>query len=204
MRCPNCNFENDDNNRFCINCGERLYLHRNNTDPEFEAFKDNLKRLPGYDTFGTKKEIRHLYKILYSGEDVMAIASGIMNGNTWLVACTNIRIIFVDCGMIYGVSQSEILIDKVNSISYKNGLLLGTIYVQDGASTKTITNVQKYSTKPFVDAAYKAIDLSKKRTYSSPVNFSVADELTKLKSLVDSGIITEREFDEQKRKLLSM
>ena len=33
-------------------------------------------------------------------------------------------------------------------------------------------------------------------------DFSVADELLKLKSLLDEGIITEDEFDKQKAKLL--
>ncbi len=36
---------------------------------------------------------------------------------------------------------------------------------------------------------------------SSPV-FSVADELSKLKSLLDRGVITAEEFEQQKRKLL--
>ena len=34
-------------------------------------------------------------------------------------------------------------------------------------------------------------------------NFSVADEIRKLKQLLDEGIITQEEFDEQKRKLLN-
>lgn len=33
-------------------------------------------------------------------------------------------------------------------------------------------------------------------------NYSVADELTKLKSLKDQGVLTQEEFDEQKRRLL--
>ena len=33
-------------------------------------------------------------------------------------------------------------------------------------------------------------------------NYSVADELTKLKNLVDQGVITQEEFEDQKRRLL--
>lgn len=33
-------------------------------------------------------------------------------------------------------------------------------------------------------------------------NFSVADELSKLKKLFDDGVISKEEFDEQKKKLL--
>jgi hypothetical protein len=37
---------------------------------------------------------------------------------------------------------------------------------------------------------------------NSPSTFSVADELTKLKSLLDQGVISSEEFEQQKRKLL--
>lgn len=33
-------------------------------------------------------------------------------------------------------------------------------------------------------------------------NFSTADELLKLKQLLDSGVITEKEFEAEKRKIL--
>lgn len=206
-KCPKCNFENQDNSQFCQNCGAKLNLQQDRADItnklDFINFSNALKNIPGYDAWGTKKEIKHLYSILYDEECVYSIASGVMGGNTWLVACTNIRIIFVDCGLIYGVKQSEILIDKINSVSYKNGIILGEIQIQDGASVKIISNVQKYSTKPFVDAVYKAIN-ERKMKNNMPSSLSVADEILKLKSLMDSGIITENEFNEQKRKLLNL
>ena len=35
------------------------------------------------------------------------------------------------------------------------------------------------------------------------MSYSVADELTKLKSLLDDGVLTQKEFDEQKKKVLN-
>jgi hypothetical protein len=42
------------------------------------------------------------------------------------------------------------------------------------------------------------------QAYSSPSNsnYSVADEIRKLKKLLDEGIITQEEFENQKKKLL--
>lgn len=204
MICPNCGFQNGNNDNFCGNCGAKLnrtHEHVPITNQmDYYTFSQELSHLPGYDSFGTKKEIYHLYKNLYSKEIVYSIASGMMDGNTWLITCTSKRIIFVDCGMIYGVKQVEIPLDKINSISYKNGILLGEIHIQDGASEKTILNVQKYSTKPFVDSVHSAMESKRNTIQNSP--YSVANELMKLKSLMDSGIITLDEFEDQKRKLL--
>lgn len=51
------------------------------------------------------------------------------------------------------------------------------------------------------------VDAAKKGT-TTPVstsnnNFSLADELLKLKQLLDIGVLTQEEFDEQKNKLLN-
>lgn len=171
---------------------------------EQKDFYNKLNALSGADSFGTKKEIKHLKEMLYENEEVFAIASGIMDGNTWLIACTNKRIVFIDSGMIYGVKHSEVMIDKVNGVSFKNGLMLGEIHIEDGASTRIIKNVQKYSTKPFVDAVHKAMELSKKsNTATVQTNISVADEILKFKQLLDTGIITQEEFERQKDKLLN-
>jgi hypothetical protein len=40
------------------------------------------------------------------------------------------------------------------------------------------------------------------RNPDAAVSFSVADELIKLKGLVDAGVLTQEEFDAQKRKLI--
>ncbi len=172
-----------------------------------KIFYSKLQNLPGFDSWGTKKEIKYLRNLLYENEEVFSISSGVMNGNTWLLACTSRRVLLIDCGMIYGVKHIEIMIDKINSISFKNGLLLGEIYIQDGASVKVITNVQKYSTKPFVDSVHRAMDLHKennKIVVNHLQNSSSADEILKFKNLLDMGIISEEEFEKQKKKFLNM
>lgn len=167
-------------------------------------FYNKLKELPGFDSWGTRKEIKYLRTMLYEDEEVLAIASGFMDGKTWLVACTSKRVIFVDCGLVYGVRHSEVLIDKINAISFVNGLILGEIHIEDGASTRIIEKVQKYSTKPFVDAVHKAMEMfqNTKQTVIQQVSVSTADEILKLKKLMDENIITKEEFEQQKRKLL--
>lgn len=173
---------------------------------EQSQFYQELKKLPGFDSWGTKKEIRYLKSILYNGEKVFAIASGVMDGNTWLLTCTSKRIIFIDCGIVYGVTHSEIMINKVNSVTFRNGLVLGEIYVEDGASTRVIRNVQKNSAKPFVDAVHKSMQISKEMEIPPKINqdISAADEIKKFKELLDMGAITQDEFEQKKKELLDL
>ena len=66
-----------------------------------------------------------------------------MDGNTWLVTLTDRRIIFLDKGMIYGLKQASVDLDKVNAVSGRTGLIFGSIIIEDGASSRAITSVQK-------------------------------------------------------------
>lgn len=182
---------------------QKIAFNNANGETDDKTFYKELKKIPGYDSFGTKKEIKHLKKFLYTDESVFAIASGIMDGTTWLIACTNKRILFIDCGLIYGVKHSEITINKINAVSFKNGLVLGEIHIEDGASTRVIKNVQKTSTKPFVDAVHKAIEMQNNSPIPQQANVSIADELLKFKQLLDMGAITNQEFEDQKQKLLN-
>lgn len=59
-------------------------------------------------------------------------------------------------------------------------------------------NTQRGTTESLANAIGQAINLHKNN-----IPFSVADELTKLKTLLDRKILTQEEFDAQKKKLLN-
>ena len=101
---------------------------------EKQSVMRELKQLPTFNMFGTKKEVSYLPEILNPDERVLGLISGFLDGNTWIIALTDRRVIFLDKGMLYGLKQRELPLDKINSISQKRGLLLGSITIQDGAS----------------------------------------------------------------------
>lgn len=169
-----------------------------------EEIKQMIKSNPEWDTFGTKKEVKELPSILTDGENIIGLTSGFLNGNTWLIVVTPKRLLFLDKGMIFGLKQVEILVEKINSIEFKTGLLLGEIHVWDGSSKMVIKNIQKASVKPFAESINKAIDLYRSRSQSGgSASFNIANELKKLADLKTQGILTEAEFDAQKKKLLA-
>lgn len=158
----------------------------------------------GDDRFFTKKELRHLPSILADGEQVLAFTSGLMEGRTWLITLTDRRIIFLDKGLIFGLKQTSIDLDKVNAISGETGLFLGTIQIEDGARQRQIKHVWKKSVVRFTNKARDAMELRK-----HPVQVQRSDpddvvtKLDRLAKLMQQGVLTQQEFEQQKAKLLA-
>lgn len=178
----------------------------------YEEIMKRLKELKQVDTFGTKKELKELPNIMYSGETLEYVASGFMDGNTWLIACTNKRVLFLDKGMLFGCKQLEIPLEKINSIETSKGLLLGKIKIWDGASAMKIDNVQKYALQPFVNAVNTAREALKnpvkplEKEKGQPIQEEVdyIKELEKLAGLRDKGIITDEDFEAKKKQILGL
>jgi hypothetical protein len=177
---------------------------KNASDAERKQECDRIAKEIGDDQFFTKKELNHLPNVLMDGEQVLAFTSGLMDGNTWLITLTDKRLIFLDKGMIYGLKQAIIDLDKVNTVSGQTGLLLGKISIQDGATSRTIDNVQKKAVVPFTNKVRDAIEARKvpaTRTVQGSSDDAVS-KLEKLASMLEKGLLTKEEFLQQKIKIL--
>lgn len=169
-----------------------------------EDVKAQIKELKYADTFGTKKEIKYLPEILRKGERIHGITSGFMDGNTWLIALTNERVIFLDKGFIYGLKQVETPLDKINSIEQSIGLIFGEISIWDGSSKMMIKNIIKKSVKPFVNAINEQMKkLKNNNSLSEAHELDIASQLERLGELRAKGILTPEEFEQQKIKILA-
>lgn len=175
---------------------------------ELKAEYDRIAKEIGDDQFFTKKELNHLPEVLAEGEQVLAFSSGLMDSNTWLIALTDSRIIFLDKGLIFGLKQTAIELDKVNAVSGKTGLFFGKILIEDGASQRTIDNVLKKSVIPFVNKVRDAINARKQHRPQHAVAAAApsddpAARLEKLSAMLAKGLISDIEFAEQKSRILS-
>jgi len=70
--------------------------------------------------------------------------------------------------------------------------------IKDLCSKHISVNTQRGTTEAMADAITKAVG-----QVGGSVGVSVADELKKMKDLLDSEVISQDEFDEQKKKLMS-
>jgi hypothetical protein len=181
--------------------------YKNATKEELKKHYDEIAKKIGDDQFFTKKELNYLPEILSEGEEVLAFTSGLMDGNTWLITLTNKRIIFLDKGMIYGLKQTIIPLDRINSVSGKTGILFGEIFIEDGAKERHIKNVWKKTVKPFTNLVMETIEQYKNQkntNHSSSKQDDPYEQLEKLANLKEKGIITEEEFNKAKQKILDI
>lgn len=182
---------------------------KNASKQDLKAKYKEIAEKIGDDQFFTKKELNYLPEILRPGEDVLAFSSGYMDGNTWLITLTDKRIIFLDKGMIWGLKQTAIDLDKINAISGKTGIIFGDILIEDGAKERKITNVWKKTVKIFTNMVQDAIENNKqqlRQPHQQVSNNTEEDKYAKLEKLADlkeKGIITEDEFNIEKQKILS-
>lgn len=167
-----------------------------------EEIEKMLSESGASDFWGTKKEVKELPNIIHDDETITYATSGLWDGKTWLIVSTDKRVIFLDKGMIFGLKQIEIPLNKINSIGQKRGLILGEIEIWDGASKMKITHISKETLDPFVKAVNGAKERMEKPKQHSVNQVSAADELIKFKGLLDQGVITQEEFDKKKKELL--
>lgn len=125
--------------------------------PSLAQIEEQIKSLgAGVDLFLTKKEVKYLPTVLAEDEAVLYLTSGFLNGNSWLIVCTQKRVIFLDKGWLFGLQQLEIPLRKINSIRQKEGIIFGEIEIWDGANSMLIRNLAKRTVRPFVNAVNQA------------------------------------------------
>jgi hypothetical protein len=186
--------------------------------PSIQEVWAQINRLPQKYIFYTRKEVNYLPKVLNEGEEIMALTSGFMNGRTWLAVCTDRRVLFLDRGMIFGLRQLQMNLDRIQSIDSSFGLVFGGIRVWDGASAMDIRLVLKSTVMPFVKTVQEAMDKYKRlmvhelaisatsahhtASMTGSVGNGMIQELERLAKLHSDGHLTKEEFESAKAKLL--
>ena len=190
---------------------DNLNADNYNNTRDLKYVESRLAEMGVIDTFGTKKEIKELPNILNAGENLLYITSGFLDGNTWLISCTDKRLLFIDKGMIFGVKQREIPLNKVNSVMYTTGILMGTLTIMDGSTGIKIENILNEGVKKMSSTINNAIEELKNNTShnlgdiskNSKKSNTLIDDLEKLAELKNKKIITEEEFQIAKSKLFN-
>jgi hypothetical protein len=174
---------------------------------EYEArlkeIKDQITRIGNNSLSMCKKEIMELPKILQADEVIEQIVSGSYEGGHGVLVATNKRLVFVDKGTLWGCKVEDFPYDKINSIQYDTGMLMGTIKIHASGNHADIHNVDKVWAKNFADfARAKISSYTNVPTQSPQLAVDMLSQLERLAKLKEQGVLTDEEFSEQKAKML--
>ncbi|QHS21462.1 hypothetical protein GWK91_00140 [Virgibacillus sp. MSP4-1] len=179
--------------------------------PTLEELQHQVKQIEErygkeLDTFGTKKEFKYLPESLYDDETIKFLTSGFLENNTWMIVCTNKRILALDKGMVFGLKQQEIPLDKISSVSFKKKIMYGEIQIVTSSSEIKIENIFKDQVELFVKAINEAQeDANNTNNQTQAVQQDdTVSQIEKLAKLKDDGILTEEEFTAKKKQLLGI
>ncbi|WP_448606837.1 PH domain-containing protein [Paenimyroides ceti] len=179
------------------------------SDQQKKSRLDEIKKqiqelkLSSVSNFLGRREINELTSILAPTEIIDNLVQGIYNNGQGILVSTNRRLLFVDKGMLYGLKVEDFPLDKITSIQYQTGLLLGCIKIHTSGNIAKIENVEKASASSFAEFVRDKLSQPKETHNSTTVSQpNVLDQLEKLGKLKENGILSEEEFNEQKKKLL--
>ena len=173
--------------------------------PTREEINSQINALETTHLFGVRPEIDYLPKLLTEDESVLGIAQAILDEKKWCLVLTYRRLIFLDKGLLWGLKQTEMPLSKISSVESETSFMYGQITILDGVQRMEIKRMRAKAVKPFVDALNQAIYnyTHVQQKQNSRPEYDLADLLVKLNDLRLQGILTNEEFNEQKRKLLS-
>lgn len=173
--------------------------------PSLEEIREQISILPNSATL-PKREINALPEILWEGEAIQKAAQGFYGMSNGMLVATNKRLIFIDKGIVK-LKVESFLYDKISSIEYTTGMLLGNIIFYASGNKAKIENMQKESAKDIAEFIREYIQ--KENTINEQSNSEnnnndkgLANELEKLFDLKERGIISEEEFKAMKEKII--
>ncbi len=179
--------------------------------PSFEEIQNQIKNLDGVSKIFGFKEIKALPDILWEDEILERIVQGMYGNGKGILCATNKRLIFVDKGLLYGLKVEDFPYDKITSIQYETGMLMGKIQIFASGNKAEITHMDKKQAKDFGDYI-RARTTRQSEHASMPSSISSSGDalsmdqklnaLERLAKLKEQGILTDEELQNEKKKIM--
>lgn len=152
-----------------------------------------------------KKEVEMLPDVLYDGEHILHIIGSYRSGEVPFYVCTDKRVIYLQ-SKIFNSRQGEIPLNTITGVDFSTGMMFSTVQIHTGSKSILIQNCLKQAAQPFANAVKEALNnqaQANSSTASSIVSESVSEQLFKLADLVEKGLLSKEEFNDQKQKILN-
>ncbi|WP_046495059.1 PH domain-containing protein [Streptomyces odonnellii] len=159
-------------------------------------------------TLGAGREIKRLPEVLWEGEKVEMLATGIYGKGNGLLAMTDLRLIFLKHG-ITSQQVEDFPYSKITSVQWAGGILAGTLIVFASGNRAEIKQVPKQVGKDFADklrmyiatgSAPGAPDVP--AAAPTPQQQDPASRLATLDQLRAAGAITDQEYQDRRKAII--
>lgn len=165
----------------------------------------------GYKPTNCKKEVKDLPGLLQDDEVLHGLLEAQFkdvhkqaSSGYGLAIMTNQRILCYRKSFIGTVTSEEIPLSKITGVSYRKGLMFGSVIVTASGNESIFENCSKSEAEKFAGTIKSLLaDVNNTSPTAAAHQKSNLDELEKLFELKQKGILTEEEFATQKAKLLS-
>jgi hypothetical protein len=170
--------------------------------PDIEAAKAQMPK-----HLGSGREIKKLVEHLWEGETIERMVGGTYGKGNGLLVLTDRRVLF----LIHGVMSQQtedFPIERISSIQWSSGMLMGTITIYASGNKAEIKNVEKGAGKTLVETVRDRIANRTAPTMPPTVapaaagHGDVFEQIRKLGELRDAGILTDEEFVAKKTELM--
>ncbi|MEU8760659.1 PH domain-containing protein [Streptomyces sp. NPDC048659] len=154
---------------------------------------------------GSKREIQQLPSVLWEGEHVDSLATGVYGGGNGLVALTDRRLVFFKHG-IMGQKLEDFPLTNISSVQWTAGLLMGTLSVFASGNRADIKSVAKAQGEAL--SGRLRMLLATPATQAAPAVApvgapDVASRLATLEQLRAAGAISDAEYGERRAAILA-
>lgn len=159
----------------------------------------------------SKKRMDGIDRVL-DGEEILDAVSGAVDGKVFgggngkqngVLVLTPKRVLFYWKRTFGGYKSEDFPIDKISSINSGKGLMTWNIKIHTSGNVVDMDWIPK---EEDADAFVKAVKehMGKTKTVTASQTLDVVDQIQKLASLRDQGILTEDEFSAKKKQLLGI
>lgn len=159
----------------------------------------------GWMLWGKNRDLLALAQTLGTDEQIAQAVLGTYKGKSGFLLATDRRIMFVSGGVIRHTVESFDY-SKVSSVQYSTSFSNTKITIFASGNDAEIEKVSPLTlAQPMADYLQQRASSKSaaQPSTSTSVAASMADELAKLATLRDQGILTQTEFDQQKARLLA-
>lgn len=158
------------------------------------------KLIVGATHIGVSKDLKLLSQLIANEEPIIIISVSYKDTNGVLAVLKN-KLIYATKGLISNESF-EISYSKVSSAKIQSGLIQSKIAITGSGFDYEFKNIVKDGAKIFIEKLNALIDENNSPKQSVPKE-DVFEKLKKLSELKNLGIISDEEYETQRKKFLS-